>query len=92
MRQIFDRLPDPLQAKWRKSAKLHRERTSGKEQTLKELSAFITGESQTENDTVYGRLSTPMARVRLQAGSLELLIFEFSRVKSAFHMCQITIQ
>ena len=63
MRQIFDRLPDPLQAKWRKSAKLHRERTGGKERTLKELSAFITGESQTENDPVYGRSNTPTARV-----------------------------
>ena len=63
MRQIFDRLPDPLQAKWRKSAKLYRERTGGKEPTLKELSAFITGESQTENDPVYGRSSTPTARV-----------------------------
>ena len=63
MRQIFDCLPDPLQAKWRKSAKLHRERTGGKEPTLKELSAFITGESQTENDPVYGRSNTPTARV-----------------------------
>ena len=63
MRQIFDRLPDPLQAKWRKSAKLYREKTGGKEPTLKELSAFITGESQTENDPVYGRSSTPTARV-----------------------------
>ena len=92
MRQIFDRLPDPLQAEWRKSATLHRERTSGKGPTLKELSAIITGESQTENDPVYRRLSSPIARVSLQAGSLELLISEFSRVKSAFHMCQITIQ
>jgi len=63
MRQIFDRLPDPLQAKWRKSAKLYRERTGGKEPTLIELSAFITRESQTENDPVYGRSSTLTARV-----------------------------
>lgn len=63
MRQIFYRLRDPLQAKWRKSAKLYRERTGGKEPALKELSEFITGESQTENDVVYGRSSTPTARV-----------------------------
>ena len=43
--QIFDRLPGPLQAKWRKSVKLYRERTGGKEPSLKELSAFITRES-----------------------------------------------
>ena len=36
---------------------------SGKELTLKELSAFINGESQTENDPVYGRSSTLTARV-----------------------------
>ena len=35
----------------------------GKEPTLKELSAFITGESQTLNDPVYGRSSTLTARV-----------------------------
>ena len=39
------------------------ERTGGKEPTLKELSAFITGESETENDPVYGRSSTLTARV-----------------------------
>ena len=63
MRQIFDRLPDPLQTKWRKLAKLYRERTDGRKPTRKELSAFITGESQTENDPVHGRSSTPTARV-----------------------------
>ena len=58
LRQIYDRLPYPLQAKWRKSAKQYRERTGGGEPTLKELSEFITAESQTENDPVYGRPST----------------------------------
>ena len=43
--------------------KLYRERTGGKEPTLKELSAFITGESQTENDPVYGRSNNPTTRV-----------------------------
>ena len=63
LRQIFDRLLDPLQAKWRKSVKLYRERTCGKEPSLKELSAFITGEPQTENDPVYGRPNNPTTRV-----------------------------
>ena len=61
--QIFDRLPDRLQAKWRKSVKLYRERTGGNKPSLKELSAFITGESQTENDPVYGRPNNPTTRV-----------------------------
>ena len=55
LRQIFDRLPDHLQAKWRKFAERCREENGGKEPTLKELSYFITVESQTENDPVYGR-------------------------------------
>ena len=63
LRQIFDRLPDHLQAKWRKSVKLYREKMCGKEPTLKELSLFISGESQTENDPVYGRSSYPTTRV-----------------------------
>ena len=63
MRQIFDRLPDSLQAKWRKSAMLYGERTGGKKRTLEELSAFITGELQIEKDPVYGRSSNPTARV-----------------------------
>ena len=57
LRQIFDRLPDHLQAKWRKSARRYHEENSGKEPTLKELSKFIITESQTENDPVYGRSS-----------------------------------
>lgn len=58
LRQIYDRPPYPLQAKWSKSAKQYRERTGGGELMLKELSEFITAESQTENDPVYGRPST----------------------------------
>ena len=63
LRQIFDRPPDPLPAKWRKSVKLYCERIGGKEPTLKGLSAFTTGESQTENDPVYGRSHNPTTRV-----------------------------
>ena len=44
MRQIFDCLPDTSSAKWRKSDKLYCKNPGGKEPTLKELSAFITGE------------------------------------------------
>ena len=58
LQQIFDRLPDHLQAKWRKFAKQYREENGGKEPTLKELSKFITAESQTENNPVYGRSSS----------------------------------
>ena len=63
LRQIYDHLPDPLQTKWRRSVKLYRVKTGGKEPSLKELSAFITAESQTENDPVYGRSSNPTTRV-----------------------------
>ena len=42
LRQIYDRLPDHLQGKWRESAKFFREKKDGKEPTLKELSKFIT--------------------------------------------------
>lgn len=63
LQQIFDHLPDPLQAKWRKSVKLYRDMTGGRELKLKELSAFITAELQTENDPVYGRSSIPATRV-----------------------------
>ena len=69
--QIFDRLPDPLQAEWRKSVKFYRERTCGKEPSLKELSAFITGESQTENDPLYGRPNNPTTRVSSRNRSKE---------------------
>ena len=58
LRKIYDRLPDHLQAKWRKTAKLYREKADGREPTLKELSKFITAESQTETDPVYGRASS----------------------------------
>ena len=34
---------------------LYRERTGGREPDLKELSKFITTQSQIENDPVYGR-------------------------------------
>ena len=57
LRQIYDRLPDPLQRKWRKSAKLYRERACGREPTLKELTKFITEEAQVENNPVYGRVN-----------------------------------
>ena len=56
-RQIYDRLPDPLQTKWRRSAKLYHDKTGDRERTLKGMSAFITAQSQTENDPVYGRPS-----------------------------------
>jgi len=55
LRQNYDRLPEPLQRKWRKTAKSYRERNDGREPTLKELSSFIAEESQAENDPVYGK-------------------------------------
>ena len=55
LQQIFDCLPDPLQAKWRKSVTLYHDRTGDRELTLKDLYAFTTAESQTEKDQVYGR-------------------------------------
>ena len=58
LQQIYDHLPNPLQAKWRRSAKQYRERTGGGEPTIKELSEFITAELPTENDPVYERPST----------------------------------
>ena len=36
---------------------LYRERSGGRELDLKELSKFITAQSQIENDPVYGRKS-----------------------------------
>lgn len=54
LKLIYDRLPDSLQRKWRKEASFYREKTKGKEPTLKELCAFISAESQIENDPVYG--------------------------------------
>ena len=55
MKHVYDRLPDTLQAKWRRIVKLHRERNAGCEPTLHDLSRFISEESQSENDPVYGR-------------------------------------
>ena len=43
-------MPDHLQAKWRKSAKWYHEENGVKE--------FVTAESQTEKDPVYGRSSS----------------------------------
>ncbi|PFX30400.1 hypothetical protein AWC38_SpisGene4851 [Stylophora pistillata] len=63
LQQIYDRLPDPLPTKWRRSANSYRDKTGGREPSLKELSAVITAESQTENDPVYGRSSHPTTRV-----------------------------
>ena len=57
LRHIYDRLPGHLQGKWRKTAMLYRERSGGREPDLKELSKFITAQSQIENDPVYGRKS-----------------------------------
>ena len=57
LRHIYDRLPGHLQGKWRKTAMLHRERSGGSEPDSKELSKFITAQSQIENDPVYGRKS-----------------------------------
>ena len=55
LRHFYDRLPAHLQGKWRKTAMLYRERTGGRQPDLKELSKFITTQSQIENDPVYGR-------------------------------------
>ena len=52
---IYERLPGHLQGKWRKTAMLYRERSGGREPDFKELSKFITAQSQIENDPVYGR-------------------------------------
>jgi hypothetical protein len=54
LKLIYDRLPDSLQRKWRKAANIYRQRSEGREPTLKELCAFISAESQIENDPVYG--------------------------------------
>ena len=62
LRQIYDRLPDPLQTRWRKVAKSYRERNNSKEPTLMELSRFITAGSLTESDPVYGKCSLPTAK------------------------------
>ena len=61
LKQIYDRLPDHLQAKWRKSARMFRDKTGGREPTLKDFSYLISIESLTENDPVYSRSnSTPL--------------------------------
>ena len=38
LKQIYDRLPDHLQAKWRKSARMFRDKTVGRKPTLKDFS------------------------------------------------------
>ena len=48
LRQIYDRLPDPLQERWRKVAKSYC-RNNGKKPTLMGLSRFITAESLTKS-------------------------------------------
>ena len=62
-----------MHAKWRKSAKQYREKTGGGEPTLKELLEFITAESQTENDPVYGRPSTLVIRANTGRNFKKLL-------------------
>ena len=62
LRQIYDRLPDPLRTRWRKVAKSYREKNNGKEPTLMELSRFISAESLTESDPVYGKCTLPTAK------------------------------
>ena len=62
LRQIYHRLPDPLQTKSRRSMKLYHDETGDREPSLKEMSAFITAQSQTENDPVYGRPSCRTVR------------------------------
>ena len=54
---IYERLPGHLQGKWRKTAMLYRERSGGREPDFKELSKFITAQSQIENGPVNGRKS-----------------------------------
>ena len=74
LKQIYDRLPDHLQAKWRKSTRMFRDITGGRGPTLKDFSYFISIESLTENDPVYSRSnSTPL---KVKAGI---------SMKSAFH-------
>ena len=60
LKQIYDRLPDYLQTKWRKSARMFRDKTGGRDPTLKDFSYFISTESLTENDPVYRSNSTPV--------------------------------
>ena len=63
LKHIYDRLPGHLQGKWRKTAMLYRERSDGREPDLKELSKFITAQSQIENDPVYGRKSESQTKI-----------------------------
>ncbi|XP_067022151.1 uncharacterized protein [Acropora muricata] len=62
LRHIYDRLPGHLQGKWRKAAMSYRERSGGREPDLKELSKFVTAQSQIENDPVYGRKGESQTR------------------------------
>ena len=57
LRHIYDRLPGHLQGGWRKTAMSYRERSGEREPDLKDLSKFITAQSQIENEPVYGRKS-----------------------------------
>ena len=64
LKQIYDHIPDHLQAKWRKSARMFRHNTGGREPTLKDFSYFISTESLTENDRVYRRSDSIPAKVK----------------------------
>ena len=57
LRHIYDRLPGHLQGGWRKTAMSYRERSGEREPDFKELSKFITAQSQIGNVPVYGRKS-----------------------------------
>ncbi|XP_067045500.1 uncharacterized protein [Acropora muricata] len=64
LKQIYDRLPDYLQAKWRKSVRMFRDKTGGREPTLKDFSYFISTESLAENDPVYRRSNSTPVKVK----------------------------
>ena len=64
LKQIYDRLPDYLQAKWRKSVRTFRDKTGGREPTLKDFSHFISTESLAENDPVYRRSNSTPVKVK----------------------------
>ena len=64
LKQIYDRLPDYLQAKWRKSVRTFRDKTGGREPNLKDFSYFISTESLAENDPVYRRSNSTPVKVK----------------------------
>ena len=67
VKQMYDRLPDYLQAKWRKSVRMFRDKTGGREPTLKDFSYFISTESLAENDPVYRRSNSTPVKVKADA-------------------------